>query len=306
MQLHRFSNSLTIQTPAKLNLFFEILGKRSDSWHEIETVTVPVDLYDELTFSKNETGSGVEFSGQSEIQEENPVPFDETNLVMKAVRLFEQIGNRKLSLSIRLTKRIPSQAGLGGGSSDAAAVLVGLNELEQTGYTRKQLQLMAGKLGSDVPLFLEPGGAFGWGRGEHTCSLDYIPEMNFVILKPREGLSTPAVYEQYSRLSDKTPRPINDMLRAIQLQSPELIGCCLFNRLEQPAVQLWKELGGYKSLLRPLPGVLGVQMSGSGTAVFALCRTVEAAQNVFDSLTRLILPVQLFIAKTCQSDWYAH
>ncbi|MGA2258695.1 MAG: hypothetical protein ABSG53_28850, partial [Thermoguttaceae bacterium] len=158
MQIHRNSVEIVIQTPAKLNLFFEVLGKRSDGYHEIETLMCPIGWYDTLCFrgaSSEELDLECQWgsvaSGGSGFEE---VPRDGKNLVLRAVDLVRRRTGTKQGARLRLTKRIPTAAGLGGGSSDAAAALVAANLGWRLGLSLPELASLAAELGSDVPFFL--------------------------------------------------------------------------------------------------------------------------------------------------------
>ena len=159
MQIHRDAVEIVIQTPAKLNLFFEVLGKRSDGYHEIETLMCPIAWYDTLCFARNverRLGIGVPWgsaadAGGSGFEE---VPRDGKNLVLRAMDLVRRRTGTKQGARLRLIKRIPTAAGLGGGSSDAAAALVAANLGWKLGLSLPELAAMAAELGSDVPFFL--------------------------------------------------------------------------------------------------------------------------------------------------------
>ena len=183
---------LTVQTPAKINPVLEVLGKRPDGFHELALVFQAVSLYDRLSFVKEE-GQGVRLEIT---QAPGPLTTNDSNLIVKAARLFltEVLGN-KGAVSIRLEKKIPLAAGLGGGSSDAAATLQALDWLWETHLKEETLNDMGSRLGSDVPFFLKGGTALGLGRGEILTSWNMEGEYNVVLIKPSQGLSTPAVYQ---------------------------------------------------------------------------------------------------------------
>ncbi|MBP5621701.1 MAG: 4-(cytidine 5'-diphospho)-2-C-methyl-D-erythritol kinase [Thermoguttaceae bacterium] len=270
--------------PAKVNLFFEVLGKRPDGYHDIETVVAQLDLCDRLEFERTEK-PGLElecFDEEGKLDAE--IPCDERNLVAKAFSFFcsdcnDFAGN--FGLKCQIFKKIPTTAGLGGGSSDAASGLSVFNIASGALVSTCRLQKIAGRVGSDVALFLEKGGSIGRGRGELVESLE-IPRLCLVLLKPREGLSTPAVYRRYAEAANDEPRRSLDdfckgVLRAFELsqssdgraEAAKIVAERLFNRLEQPASELWSGLEPRRELLLAT-GALGVQMSGSGTAIFAI------------------------------------
>ncbi len=198
MQIHRDAVEVVIQTPAKLNLFFEVLGKRSDGYHEIETLMCPISWYDTLCFRETssedlelECQRGSAVGGSDGFEE---VPRDGRNLVLRAVDLVRRQTGTKQGARLRLIKRIPTAAGLGGGSSDAAAALVAANLGWKLGLSVPELACMAAELGSDVPFFLHRGPAVCRGRGERIEPAPGLGLMNFVVVRPPEGLATAAVY----------------------------------------------------------------------------------------------------------------
>ena len=201
MQIHRDAVEIVIQTPAKLNLFFEVLGKRSDGYHEIETLMCPIGWYDTLCFRET-SSEELEFECQWGLADSDladsgrgfeQVPHDGKNPVLRAVDLVRGGRERKKVARLRLTKRIPTAAGLGGGSSDAAAALVAANLGWTLGLSLSELP-PGGGTGSDVPLSLNRGPAVCRGRGERIEAAHGLGLMHFVVVRPPEGLATAAVY----------------------------------------------------------------------------------------------------------------
>ena len=174
MHIHRSAVDLVVQAPAKLNLFFEVLAKRSDGYHEIETLMCPIDLYDTLHFQEDPSGQlelrcrRVFGAGGPSGRGLDEVPEGPDNLVVRAVELVRRRTGVRRGAKLRLVKRIPAAAGLGGGSSDAAAALVAANEGWRLGRSRDELAQWAAELGSDVPFFLAGGPAVCRGRGERV------------------------------------------------------------------------------------------------------------------------------------------
>jgi len=289
MFVHRSTVGWGVQSPAKLNLFFEVLGKRRDGYHEIETLMVPVGLFDTLSFEEDSPGQ-IRFDCRCSCREGRlandaaactqmveALPAGDENLVVRAVQLFRHRAGVRRGARLRLVKRIPIAAGLGGGSSDAAAALVAANEAWQVGWSRSELSTLAAELGSDVPFFLGHGPAVCRGRGERTEPVAAVGSMALAIVRPPEGLSTAVVYQNCRPAS--TPRQIEPMLHALGRGDWAGVGRLLFNRL-QPAAS---ELSGW---IRKLEDVfrredcLGHLMSGSGTCFFAICRHMRHARRV--------------------------
>ncbi|QEG26792.1 4-diphosphocytidyl-2-C-methyl-D-erythritol kinase [Gemmata obscuriglobus] len=269
------ADGLTLATPAKLNLFLEIVRKRPDGYHDLESLMVAVELYDTLEL-RAVPGGAVELRCEPDTLGSGP-----DNLVHKAAAALRAVAGRPdLGAHIRLTKRIPTQAGMGGGSSDAAAALVGLNEIWKLGLTREQLVAIAASIGSDVAFFLALPAAWCTGRGEITA-----PEppprraLDFVLVLPPVGVSTPAVFK---RLVVPVGPVGGDRLRAaFRAGDPAAVGAALFNRLEPAAFGAEPLVGRLRTRLAELhPAPCGALMSGSGSTVFAVCRDRSHALEV--------------------------
>ncbi|MEM7386015.1 MAG: 4-(cytidine 5'-diphospho)-2-C-methyl-D-erythritol kinase [Verrucomicrobiota bacterium] len=249
---------LLLDAPAKVNLSLRILGKREDGFHELETLMVPVSLTDTLTLETDSTG-GLDFSCDAV-----DLPVDETNLVVKAVRSLEAHCGRAFDLKVHLAKRIPSGAGLGGGSSDAALVLEGVNRVLDLGLNQETLVSLASGLGSDIPFFLYRRPCQCKGRGEiiEPVSVDG-PPTSIMLLKPDYPIATPWAYQAWAG-SDG----------AIDFdQSPQDLGwCSLVNDLERPVFKKFPFLGQLKSWLRDQDETQGALLSGSGSTVFAVLK----------------------------------
>lgn len=295
---------LRVWAPAKVNLFFEILFKRDDGFHEIQTVATPIGLCDELEFWLRDakTGAKIEKTSISECVDAAgasvpDVPLDDRNLIIRAAQAFDEAFGEPTPVSIRVLKRIPSQAGLGGGSSDAAATLAALNELRGRPFSNERLREIGGRLGSDVPLFLLDGASVGRSRGEIVEPFE-APEIWLVVLKPTEGLSTPAVFRQYVALAPTAKRSLDGFCAAVSTLKQgdgeesakcgvaAAVGAALFNRLEEVAATIWDGVARYRALLAATRDVLGVQMSGSGTAFFAIYPNEATANEAAEALRR--------------------
>lgn len=255
---------MTVTAPAKINLSLRILGKREDGFHEIDTVMAPLDLADEIHFANSRT--------TTLLCDAPGVPTDESNLVMKAVRLFEREYSKKAKQKINLVKRIPAGAGLGGGSSDAVQTLLALNEIIGTGYSRKRWRLAA-ELGSDTSFFLHPAVSRCTGRGEQVEPLEALAGWTspIVVLKPSFGIATPDAYRRWA-----DSRPVEGFSYAEQNAD----GVILVNDLERPAFEKYPFLGMMKQWLLRQDGVKGALMSGSGSSMFALTGSPDEAQAI--------------------------
>jgi 4-diphosphocytidyl-2-C-methyl-D-erythritol kinase len=277
MILQPLGNELVVWAPAKVNLFLEVLGKRSDGYHDIETLMVAVTLFDTLRFKEEE-------SGIIRLHCTDPnLSTGEDNLIGKAARLLlEQLGCAK-GVTIHLRKRIPMAAGLAGGSSDAAATLVALNRLWQLTLSQEELARLGARLGSDIAFFLTPPAAWCSGRGEIVKPLTLGSPLWMVLVCPPFGLGTAEVY-RHVRVPAQ-PRTGDALRQSIQLGEPEVIGQLLHNRLQEPAEELRPELTVLLEVLaRENPA--GRLMSGSGTTLFALCRDCQEGRRLVHHLRR--------------------
>lgn len=266
-----------VAAPAKLNLFLEVLGKRPDGYHELATLLVAIDLADDLAFAP---ADGVDIALTCDDPGLTTGP---DNLILRAARRLREETGSTAGAAIRLTKRIPWAAGLGGGSSDAAAALVGLNELWKLGLSVAELARIGAGLGSDVPFFL--GGPAAWctGRGEVIAPVEPGPSLDFVLVKPAEGLSTADVYRRLKVPAE--PRDGAAAKRALAAGDIDGLGAALFNRLQEPAFELSPAAADWHRRLTEC-GTAGALLTGSGSALFALCRNPQEARRVHDDLSR--------------------
>jgi 4-diphosphocytidyl-2-C-methyl-D-erythritol kinase len=289
--------TLVVHAPAKLNLFLEILGKREDGYHELETLMVAVDVFDTLTFTEENSNqirlrcsqAGKRFRpsaqpglaaepGKSAGSTEEEIPAGSDNLVVKAAALLREHAGVDAGIRIDLMKRIPAAAGLAGGSSDAAATLMALNRFWKLGLALGELQRLASHLGSDVAFFLDgTSAAVCHGRGEIIEPLRVPLGLHFVVVRPRTGLSTAMVYRHCQVPSEK--QQIADIVGALRAGQMGRAGRFLHNRLQATAEQLNPEVKQLKDQFSTLP-VLGHLMSGSGTAYFGLCSSRRHARSV--------------------------
>jgi 4-diphosphocytidyl-2-C-methyl-D-erythritol kinase len=282
MHVHRSAVELVIHAPAKLNLFFEVLAKRTDGYHEIETLMCPIDLYDTLHFQDDPSGQvrlrcrRVFGAGGPGSRGLHDFPDGPDNLVVRAVELARRRCGVRRGARMLLVKRIPAAAGLGGGSSDAAAALVAANEGWQLGRSRDELAAWAAELGSDVPFFLADSPAVCRGRGERVERVAGLGTLSFVVVYPPEGLSTSAVYG-LCRPAART-ESVGPLLDALRRGDWKQAGRRLWNRLQPVA----ETLSPWVARLRrefAQRDCLGHGMSGSGTSYFGLYRHARHARR---------------------------
>ena len=255
---------MQLLAPAKINLSFQILRRRDDGLHEIETLMAPLALADELVLEPHE--SGFEFSS-----DDPSLPSGEENLVVRAGRAFFAEAKAEPRVRITLRKKIPHGAGLGGGSSDAASTLLGLNEMHGQPLPRARLTSIAAGLGSDVPFFLAGGPARCRGRGEIVEGAGRLPELALLLLKPEFGVPTPSAYRGWW---DSRELPGVDY-------GPQQVGqLVLQNDLERPVFEKHVFLARLKDWLREQAEVEAALMSGSGSTMFAVLRDLDGANSL--------------------------
>ncbi len=283
-----------VAAPAKLNLYLEVLGKRSDGFHELETLLVPVRIYDQLTWSptsSTECSFSIEYSHLSGGSGPQVSLDPHDNLVVRAAMLLAAKTGLEPCGHFHLVKRIPQEAGLGGGSSDAAATLLLANVAWQAGLSRTELAGMAAELGSDVPYFLNQGPAICRGRGEKVEPLGGLPHLHFVVVKPNFGLSTPRVFAElgeqgtpFSERAAKSESRLSELLAALNRGAIGRACQSMTNRLEIAAVRLAPEISRIKATLARA-GCLGQLMTGSGSTLVGIARSANQARRIARQLS---------------------
>jgi 4-diphosphocytidyl-2-C-methyl-D-erythritol kinase len=273
MHISTYLDDLVVWAPAKVNLFLEVHGKRPDGYHEIATLMVAVRLYDTVVFRES-TALSLRCS-------DTTLSTGPDNLVLRAARLLQDHTGCKKGASIRLIKRIPMAAGLAGGSTDAAATLIGLNRLWQLGLSASDLANLSSEIGSDIPFFFHLPAAWCTGRGEIITRVNLPIPLHFVLLCPAFGLSTAAVYKNVV----VPPSPVSaDMLRlALSKGDVDSIGRLMHNRLQLAAERIEPRVADFAKLLAECSPA-GSLMSGSGSTMYALCRSAEDAERLAVSL----------------------
>ena len=249
--------------PAKVNLYLRVVGRRPDGYHELVTVMQPLTLADKLTVSLGGDGIRLECDAPE-------LPCGEENLVWRAAARFQAETGQKHGVLLRLRKRIPVAAGLGGGSSDAAGTLLALNDLSGGALKPDRLHALAGGLGADVPFFLEPRPAVGRGIGSRLTPLS-LPPYWYLLLNPGVPLSTRWVYENLD-LTALPGAPANETW------DPEHPETWVRNDLGAAALRCFPELAGLLNDLKAA-GAISQGVSGSGPTLFGLFHTYEAAQQ---------------------------
>lgn len=284
---------LTLNAPAKINWFLTVIGKRNDGFHEIQSLIQKITLCDLLRFSlleeKADPGLSDRITRSNNIVLETSAPIaTEQNLVYKAAMLLKSRYGVKDGAVIYLEKNIPMGAGLGGGSSDAAAALQGLNELWSLGLTVEELCDTAEELGSDVPFFLRGSLSYVYGRGEKLIPRKALRPLDLLLVKPSFDVSTEWVYKNFALLTKKVEK-VNNIEHFIRdVERAELSGLTsdLLNDLESVTVSSFPVIAEIKDRLRKQGAVFSL-MSGSGSTVFGVFesrRLAEEAARLFDDM----------------------
>jgi 4-diphosphocytidyl-2-C-methyl-D-erythritol kinase len=256
---------MQVLAPAKINLSLKILGRRNDGFHELETVIAPISLYDEIGIEKRPE-KGIKFHC-----DDPSVPQGDDNLVIRAAKAFFETTKIEPAVSMELKKKIPHGAGLGGGSSDAASVLLALNDLFETKLSREALAKMAEPLGSDVPFFLFQSAAICKGHGEIVMPVKLQRQFSILLLKPAFAVSTEWAYSRW-RGSREIP--------GIRYEAQEFGGQTFTNDLERPVFEKFVFLAQLKMWLLGQSEVGAGLMSGSGSTMFAVMRENADADSV--------------------------
>jgi 4-diphosphocytidyl-2-C-methyl-D-erythritol kinase len=259
---------LIATAPAKVNLHLEVLGKRPDGYHELETLMVSLDLADEITFQDYPSGTDFRCSHREAGEGDD-------NLVVKAVNLIRRETGVEKGISIALTKRIPIAAGLAGGSSDAATALAGLDRWWNLNLGLRRLTELGAMLGSDVPFFFHAPAAVCRGRGEIVTPCRMGTQLNLVLVRPPRGLSTAMVFRSVN-CSDSRRR-VEPMVEALEQGDLRTIGDNLFNRLEESSFAIDPDVAALKRHMEGL-SPWGTLMSGSGSTVYSL--TANQAESI--------------------------
>ena len=270
MRQHR---TLRIRAHAKINLFLNVVGKREDGYHNLETVFQSIDLHDEIILRERDKKGVV-------IQCNHPdVPSDSSNLAYAAAQAISNSVGGMRGLEIRIEKRIPVAAGLGGGSANAAAVLHGINELFSLEITQSTLMRIGTELGADVPFCLIGGTAFGTGIGDILTPLSPLTDVSLILINPGISVSTADIFRNLHIPLTKQAKESIIIRNCVEKRDTVGIGKNLYNFLEIPVFSKYPELSEIKSHLSMQVGTLGSLMSGSGATIFALMQDTHSAQR---------------------------
>ena len=293
--------------PAKLNLYLDVLGRRDDGFHELETVMTPIRLYDRLEWRPSASNAvapcTLSYDPSTAAGAAALAPPDERNLVWRAIELLARTAGRQPHGAFTLTKRIPIQAGLGGGSSDAAAALVVANAAWGVGYSNAELAELAAQLGSDVPFFLAGQSAVCRGRGERIEPLADLPRLDVVVVAPRVGVSTAAAFQtlnaaHWNPSGDAPASRLPQLLADWRRGALDRAGQRMTNSLQDVAWQLCPAIKRVGMAFAAL-GCYAHQLTGSGSAYFGVMRSARHARRAASILSSADLGT-VFATATCR------
>lgn len=281
-------HSIVIKAMAKVNLGLDVLRRRENGYHDVKMVMQTVNLYDTLTIAKREDQQIVITTNAGEL------PLSEDNLIYKAAKLLFETVKKECGASIHLDKQIPIAAGMAGGSTDAAATLLGLNALYEFGLGKEELAQIGVKIGADVPYCIYGGTYLSEGIGEVLTKLPDAPDCFVVIAKPEIGVSTKYVYENLHIETVSDHPDVDGMIDAIRNGSLDGVTAKMANVLETVTIKRYPEIARMKKCLED-NGAEKALMSGSGPTVFGIFKEEKTAQNALTELNETGLVKQGFV-----------
>ena len=288
--------TVTILAPAKINLYLNVAGKRPNGYHDIESVMQSISLFDTLTVTKNDP------MGENKITLEShgiSIPTGENNLICRAAKaFFEAQGMTSYDVAFAIEKKIPTEAGLGGGSADAAAAIIGLDRLYETKLSVEQMCEIGVTVGADVPFCIKKGTATAEGIGEILKSCPPMPDCAILIAMPAGSkISTAEAYRKIDSMENTPHATLADVLEALRACDLEALARVLYNKFEA----VTPEETGAASLREKMLslGAVGARMSGSGPSVFGIFRTDAEAKRAADALEN---EARVFVCAPCQED----
>ena len=274
MEVTMTNSDISVHAHAKINLYLDVIGKRPDGYHEIETVFHSIGLHDDVIIRKRR-------DGEITVHFDHPqVPCDERNLAYRAAKVWIDQTPGMGGVEITIQKRIPVAAGLGGGSADAAAVLGGMNQLFDLNLTHENLMRLGAQLGADVPFCLLGGAALGRGIGEVLTPLPPLDAAWLVLANPGFGIPTAWVYQNINLSLTQPQKDVTILVRHLRNGEVLNLATRLYNELETPVFARYPAVAELKTRLAGCPGSYGALMSGSGATVFALMQSESKASRV--------------------------
>jgi 4-diphosphocytidyl-2-C-methyl-D-erythritol kinase len=310
MDLHGDDFKRSVRAPAKLNLFLDVLGRRGDGFHDLESLMVPIRLADQVSLTPTPPASAhageihLDVHTNWPIRSGSPapvVPSGSDNLVVKSLKLFQERSGSSFGAHVELVKRIPMAAGLGGGSSDAAAALRLANRGWRIDWDDDQLAELAAELGCDIPFFLSHGAAICRRRGERVERLPPLPPLCFVIVKPADALGAGDVYRAHDSIDEREPivrGQLNRLVDNLYRGGRHKAGIWMHNRLQAAASLLSPWVDKLHRVFAEFDFVAH-QLSGSGSAYFGICRHAAHARRLASILRTRQLGL-VYATRSCQ------
>ncbi len=281
-------NTITKKAYAKVNLGLDVIGRREDGYHEVRMIMQTVDICDVLTFTRQERPGIVVTTDKEEL------PGDESNLIYKAARLVTETCSVREGIKIELQKRIPMAAGMAGGSTDAAAVFHGMNEMFGLGMDEDEMCALGVKIGADIPYCIKGGTALAEGIGEILTKLPDAPACVVLVAKPDIDVSTKYVYENLHAESLEYHPDIDGMRAAIEEGDLRGMAERMGNVLETVTVNAYPVIREIKEVMKK-SGAWNALMSGSGPTVFGIFGEEEKARKAYNEIAQANLAGQLFL-----------
>ena len=279
---------ISVKALAKINLGLDVVRRREDGYHEVKMVMQTIHLFDRLEMKK--TAGGITMTTNLSF-----LPTNENNLVYKAAKLLMDEFQIRDGIDVKLHKYIPVAAGMAGGSTDAAAVLYGMNRMFELGLSKEELMQRGVKIGADVPYCIMRGTVLAEGIGEKLTPLPPMPKCQILIAKPPISVSTKMVYEKLDSCEIKEHPDIDGILDGLKNQDLEQVAASLGNVLEKVTVEAYPVIAQIKECMMEA-GALGAMMSGSGPTVFGIFRDRRTAKEAFTKVKAQNLAKQIYLA----------
>ena len=281
-------NKIELKALGKINLGLDVLGRRENGYHDVRMVMQTLYLYDQITITKKET-PGIELKTNLFY-----LPVDENNLAYRAAKLLMDEFGIEEGVSIYLDKHIPVAAGMAGGSSNAAAVLFGINRMFDLGLSQQELMDRGVTLGADVPYCIMRGTVLAEGIGEILTPLPALPKCYVLIAKPPISVSTKLVYEKLDSHEIEDHPDIDGILAGLEAQDIEKVAACMGNVLEKVTIEEYPVIEDIKNVMKE-EGALNAMMSGSGPTVFGIFDNKHLARKAADKIRKMELAKQVYV-----------
>lgn len=279
-----------LKSPGKVNFRLDVVKKRSDGYHDLRMLNAAVSIYDEMEIEMIERGI------QVDCEDDPNVPSGEANIVYRATKEIMAYSNKNVGIKINIKKRIPSGAGMGGGSSNAAQVLLTLNQILRINLSKEKLIKIGLRFGADIPFFLYGSPAIATGIGENLTKVKKMPKVPLVIVSPNVVVATKSVYERYS-VGNGAGNSVEEMEIPKEFTSKKVLVKYMKNDLESVTGKQYPIVNEIKDLLMK-HGALAAQMTGSGPTVFGVFSDKETADKAFKKISSKEANWKVFVAET--------